>query len=300
LPFAALIVAAPWAWFLVRDAWAPLNAVAVTLPAISIGAAAVLMVLAVLTRRWLPVLVAISTLLMAAGAIFGPRLAHEASGPSIAMSIVFANVYEANTSPEQAAQDLLSRGADIVAAAELRDHTRAALDEQSAGYPYVADHRQLTLRSRWPLEILPIPEDLPDPWAMLTWVRPPDGDPFRILVLHVPNPSSATTFETQAEQVELIVSIVQRLERRGPIVVVGDLNLSDRTTGYRLLDSHLFDAMRAGDLAHNTYAGGAWRFAMLRIDHLFLAEGWCASNPRVFVVHGSDHRGIGAAIGPCP
>jgi endonuclease/exonuclease/phosphatase (EEP) superfamily protein YafD len=297
----ALGIAAPWAWFLVRDAHPWLNAVAVLLPALAIGAVVVLFLLAGLLRSPGTLFVAVSVGAMAVVAVLGPRVAHDAVEPVVPITIAFANVYDENHAPEDAADDLLDRGTDLIVAVEATEPFREAIDAADTQRPYQLDEGQLLLHSPWPAEIVdPEPPIMPEGRAILVRVLPPGVSPVHVLVVHAPNPSSATTFAAQTRQIERVQHYVLAFASAGPVVLVGDLNLSDRTSAYRSLDASLRDVMRAGTRAHNTYAGGIWRFAMLRIDHLFVDRDWCASEPDVFAVSGSDHRGILATIGPCP
>ena len=295
-----LALAAPWAWFLIRDAWAPLNAVAVVLPALGAGTAALLLVVAAIRRSLVPVLVAVSTVAMTATAVIGPRRDEPSIEPAVPITIAFANVYDGNDDPEDAVEDLLDRGTDVVVAAEATEPFREAFEELDTAHRFQIDDGQLLVHADWPIELLDAPSALPEGRAMLVRLLPPGVAPISLLILHAPNPSSATTFTQQTRQVDQMIGAMQRLEQQGPVIVVGDLNLSDRTSGYRDLAEVFRDAMRAGTWAHNTFAGGVWRLAMLRIDHLFVGRSWCASDPDVFTVSGSDHRGIQAVVGPCP
>jgi endonuclease/exonuclease/phosphatase (EEP) superfamily protein YafD len=298
--FLAVCVLLPWSWFAIRDLWAPLNAIAVVLPALGLLAGGVLFLTALLRRRPGIILIAISVGLATAAAVLGPRLARTEPDPLVPIRIAFGNVYDDNEDPRGAAEDLLDRGADLVVAVEARSAFRETIAAADTSHPDSVDLGQLLVRSRWPVELLDTPAELPEGRGMLVRVNAPGRSPLQLLVLHLPNPSSDTTFPAQAAELEKIAAIARRLSRQGPLVVVGDLNLSDRTSGYRLLDAELTDAMRAGSFAHNTYAGGIWRFALLRIDHLFVGPGWCAGDPGVFAIQGSDHRGIEASVGPCP
>jgi endonuclease/exonuclease/phosphatase family metal-dependent hydrolase len=165
---------------------------------------------------------------------------------------------------------------------------------------FQVDDGQLLVHARWPIQILDAPRALPEGRMILVRMLPPGVSPVSMLVAHAPNPSSATTFAAQTRQIERVRRAALELGEEGPVVIVGDLNLSDRTSGYRDLDASFVDVMRAGATAHNTYAGGVWRLALLRIDHLFVGRDWCATGPDVFHVSGSDHRGLQAVIGPCP
>jgi endonuclease/exonuclease/phosphatase family metal-dependent hydrolase len=82
--------------------------------------------------------------------------------------------------------------------------------------------------------------------------------------------------------------------------MAGDFNMSDRVSSYRVIDGMLTDAMRDGAAGRTTYVGGWWTAALLRIDHIFVGEPWCADAPGTFAVTGSDHRGVEASVGPCP
>jgi endonuclease/exonuclease/phosphatase family metal-dependent hydrolase len=124
------------------------------------------------------------------------------------------------------------------------------------------------------------------------------GAPFVLRVIHAPNPLYETTFE---QQEALAAHIVETAEAEQlPAVVVGDLNLSDRAEGYRIITRSMRDAMRAGSWPGDTYRLHVWRALLLRIDHMFVPNGWCAADAGTFEVPGSDHRGIEATVGPCP
>jgi hypothetical protein len=85
---------------------------------------------------------------------------------------------------------------------------------------------------------------------------------------------------------------------RLPTVVAGDLNLVDRSSGYRLLDDRMRDAVRTS-WAGPTSLKGKFLPLLARIDHIFVSEEWCADGGGRFDIAGSDHRGVVATIGPC-
>jgi endonuclease/exonuclease/phosphatase (EEP) superfamily protein YafD len=84
----------------------------------------------------------------------------------------------------------------------------------------------------------------------------------------------------------------------GPVVVAGDLNLTDRGRGYRELTAHLDDAMR-GIRGGRTEVKASYRPLLLDIDHILEPPAWCADGARRFHISGSDHRGVTARVGPC-
>jgi endonuclease/exonuclease/phosphatase (EEP) superfamily protein YafD len=83
-----------------------------------------------------------------------------------------------------------------------------------------------------------------------------------------------------------------------PVVLAGDLNMSDRVRAYRDLDRHFTDLTRDG-FARTTYISGIYRLFLLRIDHVFASDGWCGAHVHEFTITGSDHRGIRLDAGPC-
>ena len=84
-----------------------------------------------------------------------------------------------------------------------------------------------------------------------------------------------------------------------PVVLAGDFNLSDRSHGYRVITEEFRDALR-DRWAGPTYVAAPWRPFLLRIDHIFMPDGWCSANPDRFDLRGSDHRGVAVNVGPCP
>ncbi|MCU1501180.1 MAG: hypothetical protein JWM12_534, partial [Ilumatobacteraceae bacterium] len=86
----------------------------------------------------------------------------------------------------------------------------------------------------------------------------------------------------------------------GPVVIAGDLNLSDRTSGYRRLAAGRLDASRTGWADATFHGSTTWSLMLLRIDHIFVPSRWCAARASSFHLRGSDHDGVQASIGHCP
>ena len=84
-----------------------------------------------------------------------------------------------------------------------------------------------------------------------------------------------------------------------PVVVAGDLNLTDRSPDYRFLRQQLQDTARNG-WAGPTSAKASllWRALLLRIDYI-LTRGLCSGHGHSFRIPGSDHRGVSTEVGPC-
>jgi endonuclease/exonuclease/phosphatase (EEP) superfamily protein YafD len=289
-------VALPWLWFGVRNADGFADLVAIALPWI----AAVAFLVATLTlifRHLVVAAAAASIVLVCLVAIVGPRLPQRTASPAHPIKIVSDNVFRAGYKPWLPANAMIAQQADVIVSVEMGPSYWATLGRHGAEhYPYAVQVGQQGIRSRWPIEQLPTPPSLPSDRILRAAI---DADGTRVVVyaVHLYNPLHETSFSEQEEMLERLIAAVDA--ERDPTIVVGDFNMSDRSAGYRTIDATLRDAMRAGWWAGSTYVGTFWRGLMLRIDHLFVPDDWCAADAYTFSVPGSDHQGIGSTVGPC-
>lgn len=279
-----------------RGTWAPLDVVAIAVPPLGVLTLLVLGLASARTGRLLPLLAGLSVFVVAAVAVVSPRLPQRQPMPTRAMRIAAANVHGGTASPRVTAATLAGRGADVLVMIEggraISLEVRAVTD-----LPESVVAAELRVWSRWPLTLLPASPAFTDEKVLRVRIDHPDG-PFVLHVVHAPNPLYEATFQQQEALAAHLVDTVHAEEL--PAVLVGDLNLSDRAEGYRIITRQMHDAMRAGSWPADTYRLHLWRALLLRIDHLFVPDGWCAAEPMAFDVPGSDHRGIEATIGPCP
>ncbi len=145
--------------------------------------------------------------------------------------------------------------------------------------------------------MLPTPAPLPAD-RIARFAIDADGLRFVVYAVHLQNPLHQTTFPEQLQTIERLLAAIEA--ETDPVIMAGDLNLSDRSSGYRVITSSLHDAMRTGWWAASTYRYGFWRQLSLRIDHLFVPVEWCAVDAETFELPGSDHLGVEATVGPCP
>lgn len=295
----ALAIALPWLWFAVRETGGRVDALAVGLPLVGVAAIVSTAVVAVVTRRALPLIAGTSVFVVCAVAVIGPRFPRSMPPPDPAIRVVMANVWDDNPDPGAVPGSLLTSGADVVAAIEFPHEgflDVMTAEASTAGLGYSVRGSGLAVWSRFPLREL---DDLGLPFArvMRMDVEAPDM-PFVLYVVHALNPLRETSFAQQRRFTDDLLMAVETEER--PVVVAGDFNMSDRLVSYRMMDDALVDAMRAGTAGHTTYVGGWWSALLLRIDHVFVSPGWCAADPSTFAVVGSDHRGVEVEVGPCP
>jgi endonuclease/exonuclease/phosphatase (EEP) superfamily protein YafD len=300
------VVLVPWTWFPLRDRLGGFgDLLAVFLPIgwwIAIAAGVVVW----RWRRtpwWSSVAWAVSVTVVAAIATAGPRWPDDRGTPSSPIRLVASNVFYRNDSETEAAADLRARDADVVVLSEL---TYDVLQDLRRSYPYVVTDclavarcdDEIAILSRFPLRG---GERRSSERAVLRVIV--DGPaPFVLLAAHLPRPSvrpdgrNSVTFGVHRQEIDQLVRDVALEDL--PVVIAGDLNLSDRASGYRELTGTMVDAARTG-WAGSTFPFGVFRPLMLRIDHVFVPEGWCSDDARTVGIAGSDHRAVETTIGPC-
>lgn len=271
--------------------------IAVALPLLGVAALFLSGLAAVMAGRPRFLIPGISALLVAVVATIGPRLPQGSPRPVDPIRIASANVYSANPIPERAAASVATVDADLLVTVEMGDGFWRDLGARTSDrLPYHESRGELGLRSRWPLLMLPTPAGL-DPHRVMRVQVARDPQELIVCVVHAFNPLHDTTFADQRAFVQRLLAAVD--DESSPTIVVGDLNMSDRTVPYRIMDGAMRDAMRARAWGRTTFDPGWWRLLLLRIDHLFVPPDWCASNAALFDVPGSDHNGVSAEVGSC-
>lgn len=298
-----LVAALPWLWFALRDAGPAADVVAIAMPLLAAGVLVVAAVLALVpgspVRRRRAVLFGVSTLLVAVLAVVGPWVPSDTGAVAgSGVRVLGGNVdYQDTPTPAMLALD-----ADVVVVAELAPDTAEDFGED---YPHTVlggpGNSPIGVFSRHPVRVL---EDAgPDLPGMRVLVDGPDGE-FVLYALHVPRPwfgSSGEDYEVSvSEHYALTRSVADRVRAEAlPVVLVGDLNSTDRGRDYRVLtgDAGLSDAVLEGWGGPTSV--GKWLPLLGRIDHLLVSPGWCGDDGRRADLPGSSHRGVTATVGPC-
>ena len=306
-PIAATIglVVLAWSWLLLPKLGGLGEMIAIAAPLLFFG---VLVLHGVAFAFFTRVLVVISAIAWATSAtvmIVSPRTPTHFASPRDPVTLVAANLHFTNTTPEQAGRDVVARHADVVVISEGTPTTEGVI---GGAYPYQLRSGRHGKRygqfivSRYPLRRHTLPHGLTNQ-AVLAEVMAPT--PFLLLGVHLPRPGlqgvpylgAQVTFAGQRPQVSAVVRLTK--ESSLPVVVAGDLNVSDRTSAYHRLVAHRRDAMRAS-WARSTYMQFPWSLMLLRIDHVLIDHTWCAENAHRFHPSGSDHAAVEVAVGPCP
>lgn len=294
---------APWLWFAVRDLSVVMEVVAIFLPPLVLLAVVAIVVAMAVTRRRALLASAASWTLFGIVAVFLPWVPHSTGhvAPGRGVTVAVANALYSNPTKAQAAADIAAIDADIVVVPE---DTRELHTLLAARYPYAHRYR-FASASLGVFSRLPVREG-PDPQVYFAarYLRLEVGgpSPFVLWAMHLPRPWFIATSDYQLRpggHARVLSRFTEAIAKETlPVVVAGDLNLTDRGRGYRKLTAHLDDAMR-GIRGGRTEVKPSYRPLLLNIDHILEPPSWCADRARRFRISGSDHRGITARVGPC-
>lgn len=298
-------MAAPWLWLAVRDTTPLLELVAVTLPLLAVAAIAALVGLAVARARWFAAPAA-SVLVLAVVAVVGPWLPRDTGEPATpGTTVAVANVLRDNRSAEAVVDDILAQDADVVVVPEASLAVHQLLDEAYA-YTVRPDRRDpvMGVYARIPIAApVFVPGLLANTRQQRIEVHGPGGD-FVLWAVHLPRPWVTTDGNHQmrppghAAKLEELLDAFAAEDEDVPVVVAGDANLTDRGRAYHRMTKHFDDALR-GTWGGPTARKWFLRPLLLRVDHVFVPEDWCADGARRFALSGSDHRGVAVRVGPC-
>ncbi len=238
--------------------------------------------------------------------------------PAIAadVTVMTYNILVSNTDAAQIAENIRAHDPDVVALQELTGAMAARLQPQLASaYPYrlISSAQGLGLYSRYPLRdpsVLTLgPENS---YAQRVTVDTPEG-PLTVYNAHPRNPDIrwgrwrgrwpyVADFDPTRRDVAVarLADLVAR--EQGPLIVLGDLNLSEHNAGYARLTASLRDAHReAGYGLGNTFPVapvGSIRlpFPLIRIDYVLYSDDLRAVTAQTGASGGSDHRPVIARL----
>jgi len=106
-------------------------------------------------------------------------------------------------------------------------------------------------------------------------------------------------FSTAEQEPNFDRLVAEARDEDGPLIMVGDFNLTDRQPNYWRLRRHLQDAFREAGTGfgltypnQNVYLGRFRVPPLVRIDHIFHSAGITATNAYTEAIPGSDHRAV--------
>lgn len=323
-PVWIFVALAPWTWFIWRTWHGVLELAAIGLPAICATLFLISLRFGIVGRDWRALLPTVSMLILFFVAVVQPSSAApsgEIAGPTA--RILSANLESNWFSDNDFYWHLETNPSDIVVASEMQQPHRTMLRDRFAYYvddvipapelrvePEPGDNSyrrfgfpSIGVYSNYPLTMLEdttgIEDGLP---GFRVRVEMPDG-PVILYALHVPKPSFRdglyqVDFTTHRNMARLISEAASQEEL--PVVVAGDLNMTDRGVGYQsFLSAGLHDGMRATTAPPTSNKGFLWDLLRLRIDHILVDDSLCTESPSSDIVRFTDHRIIGVEFGPC-
>ena len=222
------------------------------------------------------------------------------------MRLVAVNLLFDNEDPAGGVASALGQRPDVLVVSELTEATGRLL---AAEFPHcVATAFSVGgvpfgqgVFSHVPLTELDAPTE--SVTKQMVKVRVDGPTPFVLYAVHLPRPTFTSplprgmTDFAGHRRLALALDAAARSEH-DPVVITGDLNLSDRTSGYRHLAARRLDVSRTRRARTTFFGSSAWRLALLRIDHMLAPSDWGASSVAEFEIAGSDHRGLVADVGP--
>lgn len=251
------------------------------------------------------------------GGLFVPRAAPIAQASTL--RVMTFNQLVANDRMDAIIDVIRANDADVVALQELSPAVAAAVQQQLATrYPYqvlapAPTPSGLGLLSRYRLE------PLPSSWeARYQKVRVHVGNQaLTLLNVHPPVPLVRSgerrvtglkrlmrSYDAARRDWELHVLLDDIDHTAGPLLVVGDFNLSDREPLYHAFDAQLHDAYREANIGfgftfpnRKSFKGIAVPFPLIRIDYVWSAGGVTPMTAAVQCEDlGSDHCALVADV----
>ena len=243
-------------------------------------------------------------------------LPHSTPAAPADLTVMTYNILVSNTDVAQIAQNIRTNEPDVVALQELSPSMATRLQPLLVSdYPYrlINGAQGLGLYSRYPIRdarVLTLgPENSYAQWAI---VDTPDGV-LTVYNAHPRNPDIkwgrwrgrwpyVADFDPTRRDVAVARLADLVAQERGPLIVLGDLNLSEHNAGYARLTASLQDAHReAGSGLGNTFPAaplGSIRvpFPLIRIDYVLYSSDLKAVTAYNGASGGSDHRPVVARL----
>jgi endonuclease/exonuclease/phosphatase (EEP) superfamily protein YafD len=227
--------------------------------------------------------------------VYPPALAMPAPAPAPALSLLQWNVYVGGVEPADLRRALAEHRPDVVTLQEADLDAVAEDAELAAAYPHrlVGDGEtapSLAILSRFPIVESGVPPMDAAAWDMprVVWARLDVGG--RTVTVVNAHPIPPRTFgagcpllrcyntgprDAQIADVRRLVEEL-RLRSGDPLILAGDMNVTEREPAYFDLAAGLRDAHRAAGAGF----GASWRpgfmdipWGLLRIDYIFADEG---------------------------
>ena len=211
------------------------------------------------THRW-PLIAlqipGIAAFLVLYGSLILPHALAAGTGgnPHPPLRVATYNTLSVRSDPARVVDVIAGLSADLVGLQELGPrHADLLAERLGAQYPYQALHPLLPvhgvgLLSRYPIREAEAIRLLPDSMLSLRAVVEVDGAPVAVFVVHPRPPANAfspLTYNSVLRDREINLLLDDHLGGvTGPLIVMGDFNMTDQSDIYRAVSARLDDAFR--------------------------------------------------------
>ena len=232
------------------------------------------------------------------GGLYLPRPQAATAGQPF--TLLTYNINGLNRDVEAIATAIEAHDLDIVALHEVNASMGQALEARLLDqYPYRQRERGIGLYSRFPIEAYAAFQlgDGQGFWAQQATLRV-DGRALTLLNVHPRSPVGQPRDVAAAAHAADVADLLARVDAiDGPLLVVGDLNLTDQHTAYAALTRRLGDAHREAGwgmgFTFRPFDGGP---ALWRIDHVLHSPDLAALDTAFGAFGRSDHRPLIATL----
>jgi endonuclease/exonuclease/phosphatase (EEP) superfamily protein YafD len=244
--------------------------------------------------------------LLTYGRLYLPRAAAAEASPTF--TVMTYNVLDINRQYDGVAQQIIDYAPDILGLHELQAHMIKALEERLADrFPYREVEPGRGLFSRYPIRqyrAFQLAEY--GHWAQQA-IFTIDGRDVTLLNVHprtprvvYENPLGLPSNLARDKRDRDYVDLINRVgDIGGPLIVMGDMNLTDRHEQYAELRKYLEDAHRDRGFGLGFTRTNYPRIGLptWRIDYIFYTADMVALDVGVGEFAGSDHRPVVAQLG---
>lgn len=222
--------------------------------------------------------------------IFSPA---KPKNPDAPVSLVFANLWAQNKSPEKLAQFIAAKNPDVVV---IIENNHLAIERLHPTlrqtYPFRARRFDMVIFSKYPLKN---PKARPAGNALLTATVEAPQQEFTLAVAHLTRPWPFAETEAQARQFDRLKRELSPYDH-DDLVLVGDFNSTVVARPLMTLNKDL-------NLKPATGFGGTWptglpSFMRIGIDNVMAGQDWVIRDRQVGPHNGSDHRPVFVTLWP--
>jgi vancomycin resistance protein VanJ len=223
------------------------------------------------------------------------------------------NIEAITSDPQRVLKVTAGLNADVIGLEELGpDHAALFEKDLSEKYPYQALYPQLPvhgvgLLSRYPILSQELIPPFPDSMLYLRATLDVNGTRVAVYVVHPPPPRqfiSPLTYDDSRRDAEIAVLIDKYLAHEtGPVIVLGDFNMTDQSDAYRRMDRGFDEAFRTAGWGLGFTFPDKIRSSirliprLIRIDYVWYNATFAASGAQVGGDSGtSDHRPVVAQL----